>query len=253
MKTNKLPYSLSEIYLDCTDGFGDVAKRNISEEPFDLRSDFILSQNHNTLYVVALLTNDRCLASHFAPGIRREVVVVLTDGKQAVATSACRVNIPRGQCSHAAFAVLHFDKEMIDVGRRYKVEVRDRLTDIVMGWQWVRFFNEYCGSSHVTDIVIPAYGGVEPGFSTMLYKSFSASCYTYHQVKFNFTLSVKEGELPFIPEMELRLYYPDETIESRFVKPGPVADDAYPDGTLYGVSAPVRITSTKRGCAMPNL
>lgn len=253
MKENKLPFSLSQISLNVPNHDFRPTRTNLSKMVFDQRHDFILTLPSPMLSVRMVFANERYLSGKSGKGVKRSVSVTLTDvenGRLHAAT-AVPVCIKGGNFSNTAFVCLPIDFDNLDFSHPYKVTVRDQKSGEILGNRELHFFRQFYGSSYAAEILKPEYAGVEPVFSENLYKSFDADLWTYHSVRFHLVAENLVIRPNFIPEMEVRIYFPDGTLESKFTTP--VMDENDVESNLYRVSVPIYMTPQKKGLCYSEL
>lgn len=253
MTEKYLPLSLSQILFNCPDSDFSPTPRAFNDLQFDLRQDFTIAKPSPYLTVMMVFANERLIKSDSAKGVRRAVRVSLMDNANGRphASTIVRVTIRRGDITAQSVAAIPIDYDSLDFRHSHKVIVTDISTGITLGEREIHFFKNFYGSLHASETLRPVYGGVVPNFSILLYKSFNAPSLTYHRVQFNLCPTESEILPPFIPEMEVRIYFPDGSVESRFIHPVPDEDDAY--DTIYSVSSPFLLTSSKKGICYAEL
>lgn len=253
MKENILPFSLARMLFNVVDPEFRPTRSSLSEMVFDQRHDFILALPSPRLAVRMTFANERCLNGLSGKGVRRPVDVTLLDtaNRKLHAVATVSVNIKEGEAYGNSHVCLPVDLDKVDFTHPYIVTVRDKKSGRLLGEQEIRFFRQFHGDSYIAEILTPMYAGVEPNFSGALYKSFDADLMTYHHVRFHFVCEDSVAPPAFMPEMEVRTYFPDGTIESAFVTPMDDEDDACPE--MYRVSAPVYMTRSKKGVCYAEL
>lgn len=253
MKDKKLPISLSQILLTVQDHDFVPTPSSLSALVFDRRHDFIIADHDPILAVRMVFANERCLDGDFSKGIRRKVSVSLINANNhnLVVTTSSTLNIRRCRFCQELIISLPINYDEIDFKHTYSVIVRDLKSGQYLGEQSLRFFNQFHYHTTITNILKPVSGGVEPDYTTMLHKSFDADVMSYHNVRFQLT-PFDLLPLPiFLPEMEVRIHFPDGSVESSFVIPETDSDDEY--DKFYYVSAPFFMCDAKKGICYAEL
>lgn len=253
MKNNNLPISLSQILIKVLDPEFDLTHGSLNELTFDDRRDFILPHRNQPLAVRMVFANERCDNGKCTPGIRRKVIVSLIDSTnhKLYTSTTLSLNI-MGRCfSHTANVSIAVDFNEINFDHPYSVIVRDEKSGKLLGQRQVRFFLPYHIGNPVTELFLPFFGGLKPSHSDELYLSCKARLMNYHHVEFHL-LVYESASLPaFIPEMQVKIYFPDGSVESRCVD-SVTYKDANDDDT-YLFSAPFLMTESKRGICYARL
>lgn len=253
MKENILPLSLAQILCNVVDNEFRPTRSNLSEMAFDQRRDFILTPQSAKLAIRMTFANERCLNGRIGNGIRRRVSVILTDAsnQNLHTVISVSVNLKYGECYGNAHACLPIDFSKVDFAHPYTIMVRDQKSGQVLGEREIRFFRRlHCGT-YTAEILTPVHAGIEPNFSAALYKSYDADLMAYHYVRFHLVPKASASLPAFLPEMEVMAYFPDGTVESKFIAPVRDEDDAYPE--IYRVSAPIFMTQSKKGVGYAEL
>lgn len=253
MKENHIPYSLSQILFTVPESDFRPTDSALSQLSFDNRRDFVVAGPDPILAINMIFANDRCFAGDLSRGIRRKVLVSLTDtdAHRLLASTVVSINIERGCLSRTETLWLPVEIDDDIPSLHFAVEVRDMKTGYLFTRQALRFFSRFPEQKFITDMLKPVEGGIVPNFSTALYKSFDAEVSAYHQVRFYLEPQDRDNLPRVIPEMEVRIYFPDGTIESRIVAPVTEFDSC--EGELYRILTPVYMTDAKKGISYAEL
>ncbi|MCM1515557.1 MAG: AAA family ATPase [Paraprevotella sp.] len=253
MKENILPFSLARILFNVLDPDFRPTRSALSEMVFDQRHDFVLDLPSPRLAVRMTFTNERCMNGVSGKGVRRPVDVTLFDSvnKKIHAVTTVSVNLKNGEAYGDFHACLPIDFYKVDFDHAYLVTVRDKKSGHLLGEQELRFFRRlYCGCN-VEEILNPVCAGIEPNGEDALYRSFDADLMVCHNVRFHLVPEDTVALPAFLPEMEVRIYLPDGTMESKFVTPVMDEDDAKCE--TYRVSASFYMTQSKKGAGYAEL
>lgn len=253
MKNKIIPVYLSQIFLSVPEPVVKTTRCALKKMAFDSRHDFLLLESNSKLAVAAFFLNEKLLKSSDARGFSRRVMFCLVDNTlgRTIASDAVSVYLNAGQTGTTVRTYLDIDYKSIDFSHEYAVEVCDDKTGVVLGIRGVHFFSADYGGNDISDYFEPLSGGVVLSRQLPMLKAFNAENLTYYHAMFYFSPANWNEAPAFIPEMEVRLYYPDGTIETKFAQPE-LAADACPE-PFYCVDVPFFITSRKRGICYAEL
>ncbi len=254
LTNNTLPFSLSQILLNVPDHDFRPNRASLSALEFDTRRDFIITKPYPLLAVRMVFANEHCIKGDSSRGIRRNVSVCLIDAvnQKLMSSTDTSVCIKSGCFSRSVTTWLPIEFDEVNFKHTYLIVIRDRKSGQLLGEQSLRFFRHYYSHTFMTDLLKPVYGGIEPDFSPVLYKAFDAKPMTYHYA--SFYLIPDEGITlpPYLPEMEVKIYFPDGSIESSFFVPVVEKDyDVYDE--VYRVSASFYMSLAKKGICYAEL
>lgn len=214
-------------------------------EMFDDRHDFIMGLLQSALAVMMVFTNERRLMSEYASGVRRPVAVSLIDVTDGcvIASSKFNVNIPKGELTKVIRIDLPFTYANIAPDHCYKVSVKDDLNKTILGESFLRMFDELRCGKHPKDWFAVEKAGISSCYADdVLYRSVEAIHMSYHKVKFYLTSHLREMPV-VLPEVEVRIYFPNGDIKSDFCKIE--CDDWEMD--VYRVEMPFLVHSQNSG------
>lgn len=223
MTQHSLPFTLSHIQVNAVSS--EIADAgNLQLDNFDDRTDFLMGPTQSSLAVLMAFTNERRIFSRDCPGIRRKVQVVLIDvtDNLAMASTVITIGMRRELLIGLSRVDLPFYYRDITPDHTYKIMVRDHGTKTILGEKIFRMFDE-CSCGNSPEQWYTAEKGALIDLETMeTYKSAETHDFMYRSVKY--WISAKFKELPLIlPELEMRIYFPDDTLEVKFCTP--VCDD----------------------------
>jgi len=253
MKEYFIPISLSQVLLNVPESDEELPSKSLSEVTFDCRHDFIVPPTPSTLAVSMVFTNERRLHSEDAIGARRPIIVSLIDSAngKVLATTTARVNITRGEYIAECRVSLPLIFSDICFEHAHKVVVRDGKTGIVFGEKRLHFFSNQENCRDVSEWFDVIYGGASADYHQILYKSFEAELFSYYTVVFNLKPALKQ--LPkIVPEMEIRIHFPNGAVESRFCRIEDDYDYKY-GGKINKVLMPFFMDSSKKGICYAEL
>ena len=189
-------------------------------ELFDNRHDFSINYTQKALAVLMTFHNERYLYSDESKGIRRTVTLFLLDitANCVLENMTARINIPKDYFIDKRRVDIPFAYSDINVEHSYKVIVRDDSTKHILGEKVFNLFDEQACGNHPASWYKVEKGGISPDNEYQLFKSVEARDYSYNRVRF--FLKPQFKEMPAImPEMEIRIYYPDGSIDDGFFVP----------------------------------
>ena len=246
MKKTTYPLSLSTIKINAYCPSDDMAQTYPGPELFDLRTDFLLNYEQSALGVFMIFSNDSYTANAPARGLRRNVSVSLIDTTDdcVMATTTILVNINRFNDIMPARVDLPFAYTNIYHHHSYKVRVTDVTSGCLLGEVAFRMF---CGKN-VSQWFNAYSAGISLTGGYDLLRSTDVCCYSYCSIRFNLECRMKT--IPDImPHAEVRIYYPDGTVESHFCK---IECDDY-DMDYYSVTMPFFCKDLNRGICYAEL
>lgn len=253
MKTTiNLPISLSQILLNVTTHTSTPTRAELSEMVFDTRHDFMISQPELMLAVRMVFANERALADDASKGIRRKVTVSLIDAdtNKLYATTTASVAIKAGSFCGQVTVTLPFKYDDVDFNHSYRVVVRDLHSKQTLGYNDLWLFPRFLSGVYATDLLKPDYAGFAPNFTTLLHKSIDAEPMEFHYVRFFLTPDERAQLSEIVPEMEVRVLFPDGSMETRFVAP-----EEYPLAweKTFLINVPFFLTPSRKGLTYTEL
>lgn len=200
----------------------------INQFPFDDRSDFIAEPSLAGIAVKIAATNER-----FDSGVRRNVTLTLVDvtSRCEVATQSLKIILRRQECFKDYYA--HFPADGIIPGHTFKLIIDDPIASHTIDQRVFRLID-------ANPLPHPAewYGiydaGVRPAWEDNLYKSLTTDDGQKYYVRFNIKQKLGYRLPSVLPELELRLYVPDEeTPLVMFAEPRCTNSDDFKDNIWY--------------------
>lgn len=239
---NQTDIILSQIMLASIEG--RATTRKLTETRFDCRNDVVVSTQTSAIAVAITLFNEKWLSPGNDRRIRRKLTLILTDVESGarISSKTITVNIPGGLMSTEVCAHLPFKAMSLPLDRYYNLVVTDAATGLQLGHQIFHVFpNRYAGRK-IEDAFSAEEAGITTVYGNRLFSSLSPRPNDYASVRFNLMYEFND-RLDKMPDVEIRLYFPDGSLISRFHTV--ICDN--PDVDRYHVEAPFLVTDDKRG------
>jgi len=227
----------SEIEAESNLGFDDFI--------FDLRRDFLIDKDFAGIAVRLGFMNQRYLVTGKERGVRRKVSVTLIDATKRVVISTKEIRVAiKGEDPYATFYVdFPAESSAFASGHTYKVVVRDEGVSEVITEEVIHLFGtENLGNPanwyEIENACVIPEGETEP------YRYIKLKNYDDYRIKFYMTSRISHLLPMILPELEVRIYFPEEVkIISRFVEPRKI-NSSDPD---YYVEVPSYVLGTYSG------
>lgn len=244
MMKSKLPYTLSYIKISTYSPSDEISINYPGQSLFDCRHDFLVDKHLSGLAVLLNFANLRRLRFEHASGIRRNVCVLLIDetDRQIITTLTLRVHIWRGEINAILRVDFPFAYANVECHHAYKIEVRDEATGILMGEESFRIFDEGQFGRPIPDCFTPKYGGFCPIGYDYLSKSDYSETPSYNNLHFFFS-EAEHNLSAYLPEIEVRIYYPNGKVAVQFCK----AYSAMDDSRMHYIKLPFFIDASTLG------
>lgn len=200
----------------------------INQFPFDDRSDFIADPSLAGIAVKICATNER-----FDSGVRRNVTLTLVDvtSRCEVASQPLKIILRRQECFKDYYA--HFPADDIIPGHTFKLIIDDPIASHTIDQRVFRLIDAN-PLPHPVDWYGVCDGGVRPAWEDKLYKSLTTDDGQKYYVRFNIEQKLGYRLPSVLPELELRLYVPDEEQPLvMFAEPRSMNSDDYKDNIWY--------------------
>lgn len=200
----------------------------INQFPFDDRSDFIADPSLAGIAVKIAVTNER-----FDSGVRRNVTLTLVDvtSRCKVASQSLKIILRRQECFKDYYA--HFPADGIIPGHTFKLVIDDPIASHTIDQ---RVFRQIDANPlpHPAEWYGVCDGGVRPAWEDKLYKSLTTDDGQKYYVRFNIEQKLGYRLPSVLPELELRLYVPDEEQPLvMFAEPRCTNSDDFKDNIWY--------------------
>lgn len=200
----------------------------INQFPFDDRSDFIADPSLAGIAVKICATNER-----FDSGVRRNVTLTLVDvtSRCEVASQSLKIILRRQECFKDYYA--HFPADGIIPGHTFKLIIDDPIASHTIDQRVFRLIDAN-PLPHPAEWYGACDGGVRPAWEDKLYKSLTTDDGQKYYVRFNIEQKLGYRLPSVLPELELRLYVPDEEQPLvMFAEPRSMNSDDYKDNIWY--------------------
>lgn len=246
MTNNISPLTLAFIKLNTYRSDGLLSRNYPGEWLFDDRRSLSIDKAQSALAVLLGFFDGRESNSEPDSGIRRSVSVSLRDitDSYTISTTVIYVDIPEGKATDVYRVDFPFAYDNVRHSHAYNICVRDDASGRTLGKCVFRLFDVYYCGKHISDWFTVLSGGVaEPG-KPAVYKALRAECPGRYAVRFR----LKVGLLPIytggeLPEMSVRICYPDDTDELLFGELE--CEDG--DKGVYRIDIPFLMEDRKKG------
>ena len=200
----------------------------INQFPFDDRSDFIAEPSLAGIAVKIAATNER-----FDSGVRRNVTLTLVDvtSRCEVASQSLKIILRRQECFKDYYA--HFPADGIIPGHTFKLIIDDPIASHTIDQRVFRLIDAN-PLPHPAEWYGVCDGGVRPAWEDKLYKSLTTDDGQKYYVRFSIEQKLGYRLPSVLPELELRLYVPDEEQPLvMFAEPRCTNSDDFKDNIWY--------------------
>lgn len=200
----------------------------INQFPFDDRSDFIADPSLAGIAVKIAATNER-----FDSGVRRNVTLTLVDvtSRCEVATQSLKIILRRQECFKDYYA--HFPADGIIPDHTFKLIIDDPIASHTIDQRVFRLIDAN-PLPHPAEWYGVCDGGIRPAWESNLYKSIGTENGQRYYVRFNIEQKLGYRLPSVLPELELRLYVPDEELPLvMFAEPRCTNSDDFKDNIWY--------------------
>lgn len=233
-------FSIAQIQLCAYSPDSEITRAFPKAGYFDTRHDFVATLTQSGLAVLVTVLNHR----HENRGLRRwlSVSIVEENTGTVISSTVMRVVMDRWENTMSFRADLPFPYSLINQYSHYHVVVRDRSTGIKLGEQVLNMYDEVTIGMNASEWYSVKRAGVIPEWDDEVHRSLEVTNMAYHKVRFYLESHYEMG-LHILPEVEIRLHFPNGEIGQRFVRP--VSDDRW-DGVVP-VDFPFLATPANRG------
>lgn len=219
---NKLanPLTLSVLQVNAYSTESTMGTSFPAVDMFDDRKDFSMRFNLKGIAVLMVFFNERSLSSGKPKGVRRRVSVSMVDAtdNRIMATRTIKVAISKDHYAgtyRSDFNVTYGD---IESSHKYLIILKDEATGVIYGEKEFHLFDELSCGCYPEEWYKVESGGIIPHFSKNLFKTIDGEIMTWCKVRFNLVPDFRQ--MPSrLPEVELRIYFSNGTMASRFIVP----------------------------------
>ena len=200
----------------------------INQFPFDDRSDFIAEPSLAGIAVKIAATNER-----FDSGVRRNVTLTLVDvtSRCEVTSQSLKIILRRQECFKDYYA--HFPADGIIPGHTFKLVIDDPIASHTIDQRVFRLIDAN-PLPHPAEWYGVCDAGIRPAWEDNLYKSLTTEDGQKYYIRFNIEQKLGYRLPSVLPELELRLYVPDEEQPLvMFAEPRCTNSDDFKDNIWY--------------------
>lgn len=193
---------------------------NLHMLAFDNRRDLLI----DAAFAGVAVKVDLCNNSYFtfdSKGVRRNVSLILVDttSRCEVAAKRTRVSMPARNPYKTIYAAFPLSSVAFESEHTYKIVVRDDNASATLDELVFHLFGQR-ELGHPAEWYTVEYGGVRPDWSQGICRSVKVDEYKDLNVRFDVGRNFADKVPVILPELELRLYYPDgDRIKTSFVEP----------------------------------
>lgn len=209
------PISIAEVKF-CSFDFKEKENANFVEQlTFDRRHDFLVEADFCGIAAEIIVSRDI-----YSMGVRRRVSFTLIDmtSRCEVASRHIIVSINKHESLKSYRIYFPADSVEFKAGHTYKLIVNDMTASVTLGESVIHLFGN-------EEVIPPKWytvnsGGVTSSWSDRMYKVLRTE--DSHKYYAKFELSQNFGAITpdILPELEIRLYYPDgKRVDVRFMEP----------------------------------
>lgn len=211
---------------------------------FDERNDFLIDETFAGIAVKIEFTNKRPF-TYDDKGVRRRVSLTLVDVTERceAAVKHVRVSMPKGNPYKTVYESFPLSQTDFKAGHTYRLVVRDESSADIIDEQVLHIFvQDQLG--HPTGWYTVDYCGIVRDGENALFRSLKSEDHKFINVRFDVRHAFGRHRPLIMPELELRIYYPDgERVEHRFAEP----ESVDPQGMLYRIESHLFTSSLYRG------
>lgn len=216
----------SPLYIEeariCSFSFDDEKQYgdNLHLLAFDNRHDLLIDAAFAGVAVKVDFCNNR-YSTFDRKGVRRNVSLILVDttSRCEVAAKQTMVSMPADNPYKTIYAAFPLSSVAFESEHTYKVVVRDDNASATLDELVFHLFGQR-ELGHPAEWYTVEYGGVRPDWSQGICRSVKVDEYKDLNVRFDVGRNFGDKVPVILPELELRLYYPDDDrIKTSFVEP----------------------------------
>ncbi|MDE5641940.1 MAG: hypothetical protein K2I56_00445 [Muribaculaceae bacterium] len=185
----------------------------IEQFPYDARHDFLVDKNFAGIAAKVEVWNNR-----FDKGVRRNISLTLVDTtvRCEVATQTVKINLSADDFKDC---YIHFPAETSGIvgDHTYKLIVRDETAGLPLTESIIHLLDK-ATMGDPTEWYQICDGGIRPSWESDVFKSINTIDSHEYLVRFTVAPEMRCRLLSVMPELEVRLYYPDGKYVKVFFK-----------------------------------
>lgn len=213
----KSPIELEEMQF-CTFSDNEPIDINPSLFEYDKRHDFIKDEDFAGIAVKLDFYNS---CHNNKSGVRRQLTLTLIDATTRCEVAQTQTSVKISKEEENAVVYSAFAASAIDfkAGHTYKLTVHDATASELLNEASIHIFEQEKWG-HPSKWYTVDEGGIRPDWEDNLYRTVKAPEFSSYNVRFNVMHNFGYNRPSIMPELEIRLYYPeDERIATRIVEP----------------------------------
>lgn len=227
MKKRKSPISVGRIQLYAYGRHQEGDLSFIDQFTYDDRRDFAVDKNFAGIAVKIGIYNER-----YDKGARRNISVSLVDmsTRHEVASHLAKVIIHKDMIECNVCINFPVGQILFVAGHTYRLIVNDITSSVTLDETMFHLFDQRT-LGHPSNWYTICHGAVRPSWESTTYKVLDTiDCHDYY-VRFNVVPKFAPFECSVLPELELRLYYPNgERVNIDFREPRSYSIEDYKEG-----------------------
>lgn len=194
---------------------------NLRNLDFDCRQDFLIDEEFAGIAVKIDFSNFRYFTHISCRGIRRKVSVTLIDStiRRETDSRQITVSMPAENPYRTAYIGFPVSSAELISGHTYTVAVRDDTASVLIETKVFHLYGQQ-QFSHPAGWYSVETAGIRPEEGNTLYRTLKGMEKSLLNVRFDIEPLFGDNFPAILPELEIRLYYPEnERIRTRFSEP----------------------------------
>lgn len=215
MKNKKSTISVSDVKFCCIEPDEADCLMFADKFIYDERHDFIVDANF--CGIAAKISFDREIDDR---GVRRQLSICLIDStlRCTVATRHAKLTMSKNVFFKDVVVCFTSKDVELKAGHTYRLMISDETASETLMVQTFHLFGEDLGEP--TNWYVVDDGGVRPSWDDNFYKSLNTIDLHDYYVRFNVNPNFGAKVPEILPELEIRLHYPNgEVVDVRFMEP----------------------------------
>lgn len=233
---------LSQTLLATIDGRATALK--LAETIFDSRNDLVISPRTSAIAVALSFYNEHWHQGDERGQIRRQLTLILADatGTARLASKTVTLKTSAREICPNVRAHLPFRASSLPLDRDYMLIVMDASSGALLSTRSFHALPSCHSGRNIEDVFSAIEAGIASAGSGRLFSSLDVRPGAYASVRFDLQYECSEP-MEQVPQVEMRLYFPDGSFAQRFL---PAECDDY-DAGHYHVAMPFLVTFANRG------